>query len=170
MRFITSSILILSLLMPAIGCDAPAEGQAQSGAELTTIDDRGLMQTLHGVDRPYVLLSFYTTFCKPCVKEIPDLRALDQDAQSPVRVLFVSLDHGPSREHLPAFMDKTGLRHSYHLDADAAAAFFGANLPDWNQSVPQNLLFTREGRLVEHLQMTGAKEVVMLVHKDQSFH
>jgi len=156
--------------MLAPGCDGTEASRVSGETEVLPIDDRGLIAAVHAGDRPYVLLSFFTTFCKPCVKEIPDLYAMHQDPESPVQVLFVSLDHGSSRAHLPAFMQKVGLERTYFLDEQAAATFFGENLPDWNQSVPQNLLFSRDGRLVEHMQMTGSKEVIMLIHKDQSFH
>lgn len=155
--------------MPAIGCE-PSAGAAKDVARLTRVDDRDLMQTLHTAGRPYVLLSFYTTCCKPCVKEIQALQAINQKAESPLAVVFISLDEGEASASLPAFLARHGLAHSYHLDGQAASAFFGATAPEWNERVPQNLLFTQEGRLVEHLRITDAKEVMMLVHEDQSFH
>ncbi|GAB4425955.1 MAG: hypothetical protein OHK0039_43820 [Bacteroidia bacterium] len=151
--------------MLAQACKAPRTPVALAA------DSETLRAAVTDADKPYVLVSFYTTYCKPCVKEFPDLLQMQHDANSPVSVLFVSLDEPHiAAEQLSGFMQAHRLDvNTYHFDPTQAAAFIHEEVPTWDQSVPLNLLYTREGRLVESLGMTSAKEVTMLVHQDQSF-
>ncbi|MEL6594119.1 MAG: TlpA disulfide reductase family protein, partial [Bacteroidota bacterium] len=50
------------------------------------------MQQVRAVEKPYVVVNFFATWCKPCIQEMPELIALHNNPQSEASVLLVSID------------------------------------------------------------------------------
>ncbi len=66
-----------------------------AGCQPAPPDDAALLQSLRG---QWVVINYWAQWCKPCVEEIPELNALDQN-YSEVAVLGVNYD-GASGEEL----------------------------------------------------------------------
>src|SRR5687768_2716153 len=82
--------------------DAPAP---QVGVEAVELRD-----LISQSKRPYVLLNFFATWCKPCRTELPDLVALENDPESEISVLLVSIDNaGDAKGKLRNFLGEMGV-------------------------------------------------------------
>ncbi|MEL7339416.1 MAG: TlpA disulfide reductase family protein [Bacteroidota bacterium] len=129
------------------------------------------MQQVHAANKPYVVINFFATWCKPCIQEIPELIALHNNPQSDASVLLVSIDEMSVYEDgLGAFLDKMGVNiPSYHFSADSLPKFLSKIDPERDTSIPLNFVYTNTGRLVEVTGMTDQTEISMIIHEDQSF-
>lgn len=117
-----------------------------------------------------MLVNVFATWCKPCRAEIPELVAVHNSPESQVDVLFVSVDDPDliTQEKLADFLKGMTVNfRSYHMDPTEAITFVGKYHPGWNEQIPLNLVFTKEGRMVHATGMTDRHEIEMVVHKDQ---
>lgn len=73
--------------------------------KFTYLSVNGEILDSQGLKGRPVLLNFWATWCAPCVKELPLLRALDE-AYPEMRVLAISLDPGQSIDRVSAFIEK----------------------------------------------------------------
>ena len=86
-----------------------------------------------------VLLNFWTTWCPPCVREIPSLGRL-QEQLSQDEFVVLSVDIGESPEEVAAFLKKVPARFPVLLDPH------GSTVRDWNiRAFPTSFLLDRQG-------------------------
>ena len=91
MRYITAFLVSICLLILATACNRQPSTAAVLH-DVERVDSDKIESIILAASRPYVLVNFYSTYCKPCIKEIPDLIKLKNNPDSEVEVLFVSLD------------------------------------------------------------------------------
>jgi thiol-disulfide isomerase/thioredoxin len=102
-----------------------------------------------------VLVNFWATWCRPCLKELPDLLALEQKyAARGFDLLAVSLDDPADLEAVvQPFVTKwfpslrTLIRRSPGMDAMVSVVD-----PAWNEVLPTSYVLDRNGRVVALLQ------------------
>jgi peroxiredoxin len=84
--------MMAALLLGLGSCrnSAPAE-IGKTAPDFTVTDDQRTVQLSQFRGKP-VLLNFWATWCPPCVQEVPDLVALQQQMGDKVVVLAVSMD------------------------------------------------------------------------------
>jgi thiol-disulfide isomerase/thioredoxin len=107
---------------PAIGI---AEGEAAPDFTLKTLDGKEV--SLSDYQGKKVYLNFWATWCNPCVKEMPDLEALQNNKGDEVAVLavnFTSSETNPAavkefaeqyRITFPILIDKEGINAKYEI-------------------------------------------------------
>lgn len=140
------------------------------------VDDIQLHALILASEQPYVVVNFYATDCKPCTKEIPELIALENDPLGEARVVFVSLDPQKSdyqdlAAKLACYMDDFEYQKtSYHYNIDSARKFIHQVYPDWNSSIPLNLIYANNGRLVDKTGITDKSEIELIINEDKSFY
>lgn len=99
------------------------------------------------------LVNFYATWCRPCVREIPDLIALSSKHKDRLRLMMVSIDDAQVVSSvLPDFLKKHQMQfqtwYSYG-DAPAASQIISGLYPAWNSSIPLSLLYDARGNLLQ---------------------
>jgi len=135
-RFITPALLIPFALLGA--CDRGAH-PAQTGqlAPDFTVSDEATSIHLASYRGRVVLLSFWATWCEPCVVEMPSLLALHHD-QPDLAILAVSVDQDPD-----AYRSFLARRHvdliSVRDPAETAAKLYHSSA--W----PETYLIDRQG-------------------------
>ena len=94
-----------------------------------------------------VLLDFWATWCKPCVKSMPELDAIYRDYQKlGLVVLGVSVDQGDDREKkVKKFLAKKPVGYPIAIDAAESSSWEAFNVG----ALPTLYLIDREGRIVE---------------------
>ncbi len=93
------------------------EGSPAPEFEITDFQDANKKWTKASVHGKVILIDFWATWCGPCIKDIPELRKICQENESPdFMVLAVSFD----------------------ADAEQCREFIKANMPDWNHTLIAN--------------------------------
>ena len=91
-----------------------------------------------------ILLDFWATWCKPCVKSIPELRRLhDEYADRGFRVVGISIDE-KGLEHVQKFARKRDMSYDVVLDDGEAPAWYAYGVA----AVPSAFLVDDAGRIV----------------------
>ncbi|MEM1118880.1 MAG: TlpA disulfide reductase family protein [Bacteroidota bacterium] len=97
-------------------------------------------------DTTYVI-NFWSTWCAPCVKELPYFEALNQKyAADKVKVILVSLDFPKQLEtKLKPFLAKNKLQSELLVlvDPDANSWVDKVN-PDWSGAIPATVVYKGE--------------------------
>lgn len=104
---------------------------------------RGSAQGLLEQTGSWTFVNYWAEWCKPCIKEIPELNALHQ--RDGFRVLGVNFD-GAVGDELQSQLTKLGVR--FPTLAEDPAARFGIDRP---QVLPTTLLLRPDGSLAKAL-------------------
>jgi len=97
-----------------------------------------------------VLVNFWATWCKPCIKELPYFEALSADMQKKnLKVLLVSLDMDKTRAE--KYAQKKQLQSEVlYLDEVDFNAWIGKISPDWSGAIPATLMVSPAGKRAFH--------------------
>ena len=169
MRF----VLILSSLTLLIACQN--SNSKKNSFTVQELDEQKVYETLKASEKPYVVLNFFTTYCKPCIKEIPELLKVHQDQKGDASVIFISLDDEMEQKHqlfekLEDFLHPHGIDFpTFHYNIDHAREFIKKMYPQWNSSIPLNLIFANDGRFVEKTGITDKGDVELIINQDKVF-
>jgi thiol-disulfide isomerase/thioredoxin len=142
---LAAAMLAVLMAVPAIG----GEGQLSPA---TPADLRAALEARQG---RVVLVNFWATWCRPCLKELPALLALEQEyAPRGFELLAVSLDDPADGEAVvQPFLTKwfpslrTLIRSSPDMDAMVSVVD-----PAWNEVLPTSYVLDRTGRVAVLLQ------------------
>jgi thiol-disulfide isomerase/thioredoxin len=125
----------------------PTSSQLLNTAEIFVENEKGeslsLSQSLGSADRP-LYLSFWATWCAPCLKEIPLI--LKSAVATKARLVFISLDSG-------SFLDRqrkvNEWRKNYAVDIQTLFDFKG-DLSEFFEisALPRNILLSQEGKVL----------------------
>lgn len=104
-------------------------------------DADGRLHSLSDYRGQVVLVSFWATWCPPCVKELPALQHLNDTLHTrPFTLLAVNI--GEDRETLAAFLQKVPLSLTILRDAN------GVSVRPWRvYAYPSNYLLDAQGRI-----------------------
>jgi peroxiredoxin len=119
-------------------------GAAPAATWTTTTGASLTLESMHG---QVVLLDFWATWCKPCVKSMPELDALFRDYQKlGLMVVGVSVDQGDDRKKkVKKFLEKKPVGYPIVIDAAESSSWEAFNVG----ALPTLYLIDREGRIVE---------------------
>ena len=119
-------------------------------------------------DKPFTLINFYATWCKPCQVEIPELIRLHTSPTSKVNVLFVSIDDEEDVKNiLPDFLLDNDITFPSYYVKENPKEFIKTLHPEAGSRIPLNLLYSMDGTLVEAMGITDQLEIEMIVNKMQ---
>ena len=128
---------------------------------LTSLAEDGKAVTLDDLKGQVVLLNFWGTWCRPCIKEFPGIVALEKQYRDrkDFRLLAVSCGEGYDKENeLPeirtltqAFVDQREVDMPIFLDPDYKTRFVVEKAIGWHaggwQGYPTTLLLDRDHRI-----------------------
>ena len=91
-----------------------------------------------------VLLSFWQTWCEPCIAEFPHIRRLYEENKDKGFVVFgVTMDGPETVANVPAFVQRNQLNFDVLLDEDSHVAA----IYDPKKSAPLSVLIDRSGKI-----------------------
>jgi thiol-disulfide isomerase/thioredoxin len=131
----------------------PASAAAAPAAQL--INPAGLGKVLAERRGKVVVLNLWATWCVPCLREIPDLVALEKEfAARGVTLVGLGMDDPGAlaeqvepfrRKNFPAF--RTWVRSEPDMDALVSVVD-----PAWNEILPTTYLIGRDGKVAKKIQ------------------
>ena len=135
---------------------APASlaSDSHDPATLMPMDRDTLRGELSASEGRVVLVNLWATWCTPCLREIPDLLALETELPaSDFRLLAISMDDAYSggwvtefkAKHFPTLVSFINAE----LDMDTLVSVID---PVWNETLPTSYIFNREGEVVKKVQ------------------
>ena len=114
-----ASALALASVVGASGC--PDSGQAAEDFSLKTVGG-GQPVTLSKLKGKPTLVVFWATWCPPCRREIPDLKAMYVKYGTRLNMLAVAVNYRQTERDVAAFAATNGLQYTLLWDADNKAA------------------------------------------------
>jgi peroxiredoxin len=140
----------------SLGCSAAGPNAAPSGAPATSSAarppdfelprlDGGTERLSDHFGKDVVLVDFWATFCKPCLRAMPDLDALYRSRRERgFVVLGVSIDGPGSTADVQAEVARLGVSFPILLDQESRAVA----LYNPRASAPFSVLIGRDGRVL----------------------
>ena len=101
-------------------------------------------ETFSNDGKPFVI-SFWATWCKPCITELKAMNEVYEDwqEQTGVKVFAISIDDSRSSKNVPAFAKGKGLKFDVYLDENSDfKRAMNVNNP------PHTFLYNGKGELV----------------------
>lgn len=148
---VTRLIPLLLALFLAYGALA---GDDHDPAVLVPMDRNALIDELSASEGRVVLVNLWATWCTPCLREIPDLLALEAELPGDeFRLLAVSMDDAYSKDWVSAFKAKhfPTLRSFINAELDMDTLVSSID-PVWNETLPTSYILNREGEVVQKIQ------------------
>lgn len=133
-------------------------GAAPDGPQIMPIDAGQFADVLARHRGLVVVVNFWATWCRPCLKEIPELTALAERYRGRgLRLLPVSLDEpGDLQTVVTPFLATwfPGFQSYMRLTPDMDAMVSVID-PAWNELLPTSYILDRAGKV--HIRMQGGK-------------
>lgn len=132
------TILVMSLLLLGLVHSAWA-------GDWDFKDKDGVHYTLSGLHGKWVLVNFWAPWCPPCVQEMPDLDALQQQHRD-LQVIGVAVMY-ENRKSVTDMVGKLSISYPIVFGTEDTAGDFGGL-----DGLPTSFLYTPSGKLVGHHQ------------------
>ena len=104
-------------------------------------DDHGTHYTLSGLHGKWVLVNFWAPWCPPCLEEIPDLVAMQQQHRD-LQVIGVAVMY-ESRKKVMDVVNRKSISYPVVFGNEDTASDFGGL-----DGLPTSFLYTPSGKLV----------------------
>jgi len=129
------AVVLVLIQIPLLGACSP---------NTSPVDNPKAQPSLAELQGQWVVINYWAKWCKPCIKEIPELNELDQQ-YSQVTVLGVNYD-GATGEELAAQIENLGIEFAM-LTEDPAASL-GLPRP---VVLPTTIILDRAGQVSQTL-------------------
>lgn len=99
---------------------------------------------LHKQNDTVYVINFWATWCKPCIKELPDFEKLNKNfSKQKVKVYLVSLDFPNKYEELLLpYIEKNNIKSQViHLTDTDANKWIDKVSPLWSGSIPATVIY-----------------------------
>src|SRR5262249_7145449 len=142
-----SAPLRLVLAIALLSCTAPASPTNARATDFAARDLRGRTVRLSDYleRKQVVLLDFWSTYCEPCLAEMPHLEALYRaERERGFVILAVAMDGPETVADVRSFVQRNGLSFPVVLDEDSHVA----SVYNPKKSAPFSVLIDRRGEVV----------------------
>lgn len=139
-------------------CSVPVTSAEVPAKAVSAEEFRAILQKERG---QVLILNFWATWCVPCLREVPDLLALESEMKRQgVKLIGVAVDDpSPGAVQVDRFRQKyfptfvTYARQGMEMDELASVVD-----PAWNEVVPTTYILNRQGKVVARIQGKKSRE------------
>jgi len=111
-------------------------------------NQQGDVSQLKDLRGKVVILDFWATYCKPCLEEIPHLKALQAKyGKENLEVIGMHVGGAEDRPRVPAFVERLKIDYTLAVPEEELTRFIFGNRTE----IPQTAIFDRNGRLVRKI-------------------
>ncbi len=134
----------LYLLAFSACASTATQAPAPEPPQLLPLTGSTLRSILAAQPGPLVLLNVWSSWCAPCVKEMPDLMALHQRFTPRVQLVLVTID----RDQAAALqvLKERGVSIQSYIQRGDTQAFIESVHPKWSGTLPVTVIFDRQGQ------------------------
>src|ERR1041384_65571 len=139
----------LRLALPGTSVSDPRSTRVPEDFVVRTVDGRTIR--LSAYRGKVVVMDFWATWCPPCRQETPQLaRIARENRERGVEVVGLHIDDRgrSSPDAIRKFIDTYGIEYTVGLATDD---MFTSYLGTADDTIPQTLVFGRDGRVIKHL-------------------
>ncbi len=125
---------------------------SQEIKSISTAEEMGSIKDTH--KGKVLLINFWATWCKPCVKEFPELVKLYINYKDKsFELVFISVDVPEEVEtKVIPFLKKQGVDFvSYYNKFDKPEELINYIDKDWEGAIPSTYIYDKEGKLTSHI-------------------
>ena len=136
------------VVLPGTSISSPAS-KIPADFDVRTVDGRTIK--LSDYRGKVLVMDFWATWCPPCRLETPQLARLARENRNRgLEVIGLHIDDRgrSSPEDIRKFIDNYGITYTVGLATDD---MFTSYLGTEDDTIPQTLVFGRDGRLIKHL-------------------
>jgi thiol-disulfide isomerase/thioredoxin len=119
--------------------------------KIETVDEQGLSNLLAQSSERTRVISFWATWCTPCIVEISMLDAVAR-IHTDVEFILVNVDHPAvlQRRVIPFIKERQlSTATLYHLVSDDPSTSLAKVVPNWPESIPVTLIKDKTGLTIE---------------------
>lgn len=159
-------IIVLSFLALIFACSGNIF--AQDVKSIATVDEMEQIKDSH--KGKVLLINFWATWCKPCVKEFPGLVKLYNDYKDKgFEIVFISVDVPEDVEPkvIPFLKSQNVDFVSYYNKFNNPEELINYIDKNWEGAIPSTYIYNKEGKLTAHiLGSTSYEEFEKEINKD----
>lgn len=144
---ITSAILTFCAATTAYAEENSSEAQTKQLEQLSLSDMENNTRSLSEYRGKPVLVNFWASWCRPCVKEMPALQRL-QDAFSYDEFQVVAVNISENRASIENFLNQQETRLSMDILIDEKGTALGSKLID---VMPSSFVLDADGKVLEKI-------------------
>ncbi|MCZ7683841.1 MAG: TlpA family protein disulfide reductase [Sandaracinaceae bacterium] len=146
---------------PAPPPEEPAAPPPAPTPDWIDVDAESLEGALRARPEPLLLVNVWSTWCAPCVEEMPDVIATARRyAPRGLGLVLIAADAPSNREAALAFLRERGAPLPSWFKRGSDDAFVRAVHPEWSGALPVTLLYDRERR-VRHVWFDPVDEAAL---------
>ncbi|MEQ9402521.1 MAG: TlpA disulfide reductase family protein [Cyclobacteriaceae bacterium] len=130
-----------------------------------TVTFAELQKKILYTEAPLTIFNFWTTWCGPCIKEMPHFDAINEGS-SDVKVYFVSVDFKQDFEKIKKLIDKRNIKSEVlFLDEKDPDSYMRKVSPDWSGAIPATLFVNNLGKTFFYEKAFTKEELEKAVEK-----
>jgi thiol-disulfide isomerase/thioredoxin len=115
---------------------------AAQAADFKVTDTNGKTHSLSGYKGKWVLVNYWATWCPPCLEEIPDLIALNENKKNNLVVIGIAMDYRNAKQ-VTDFADGLFVDYPIVLGTPQIVSQIGPV-----QGLPTTYLYNPDGKMV----------------------
>lgn len=121
------------------------------GQTIESVSFDQLQHKLDSLKGNIVIVNFWSTWCVPCVEELPEFEKMNADYNmKKVKVVLVNLDFNSKvKTNVEPFVQKKNLKSIlYHLTDTDANTWIDKIDDSWSGSIPATVIYEPEGKKI----------------------
>jgi thiol-disulfide isomerase/thioredoxin len=148
------AIAVAGLVLAACGGEtpsapSPAPPLARPSGDWLEVDAATVMPHLRAHPAPFLLVNVWSTWCEPCIDEMPTIVRLARERERRgLGLVFVSVDPPQQRAAALDVLRGNGVALPGWIKTGSDDEFVRALHPSWSGALPATLLLDRERRVV----------------------